>query len=86
MIPTTKAEEKANRKKHDAAMKEYYAKKGIGRSLKQKYAFWHNGAMEKGGYSISHMPDDPKEAMKYTVAVFELLWITNTFCEDFPHC
>lgn len=71
--------DKALHKKHNAAIKELYTKHGVGRTVKQKLAFWDS--QHPDGYSISHDPNDEQK-----VAILELCWLTEKFVADFPHC
>lgn len=72
-------EQREIKQKHDAAIKEWYAKHGVGNTIKHKLAFWDS--QYPGGYTISHDPDD-----KTKVAVLELCWLTDKFPGDFVHC
>ena len=68
------------KKKHNLAIKDYYTKNGVGRTYKQKHAFWNN---LHPNTHISHfdLTDD-----KMRTKAFELMWLCESFPEDFPSC
>ena len=67
------------KKKHHAAIVELYRKHGVGKTTKQKLAFWES--RHPHGYSISHNPTD-----KGKVVVFEACWCVEEFPADFIMC
>lgn len=65
--------------KHRKALTELYANHGVGRTVKQRLAYWESTC--PSGYSISHNPTD-----KMKVAYFEQSWLSDQFPKDFKFC
>ena len=65
--------------KHRRALKELYAKYGVGKTIKQRLAYWESTFPK--GYSISHNPTNAQK-----VSVFEVCWLTDQFPKDSHFC
>lgn len=65
-------------KKHDQAIAKHYTEHGVGRTIKQRLAYWESTV---DGYSISHNPTD-----KQKVGVFETIWLMDKYPKDFVFC
>ena len=66
-------------RRHRKALRELYRSKGVGRTVKQRLAYWESTVPD--GYSISHNPTDAQR-----VAVFETSWLCDQFPQDFHFC